>query len=288
MTTFVQKISKYFLVFYCQFSTIFYLFIMTKTLHRTSIVLYFIIILASIVLLGYYGQSYYQLPISERPFHPNYELFKPSGLLGHGLGIIGTLIILIGLFGYMARKRMKIFARVGVLKYWLEFHIFLCTLGTVFVLFHTTFKFGGIISVGFWSLTIVWVSGVIGRFLYLQIPHTIEGRELTLNELKQRRDTLNEELQNKYNINFAEIKTSRFSQIKLKLLSNHILKEEFSKIKGLIRKEKILTTRINNLDRVKRLFNYWHVAHLPFALIMLIIILIHVGVVLYFGYKWIF
>jgi len=261
---------------------------MTKSFHRITIILYFTIILASIFLLAYFGRSYYQLPISERPFHPNYELFKPSGLLGHGLGIIGTLIILIGLFGYMARKRMKIFARVGVLKYWLEFHIFLCTLGTVFVLFHTTFKFGGIISVGFWSLTIVWVSGVIGRFLYLQIPHTIEGRELTLNELKQRRDTLNEELKNKYNINFAEIKTSRFSQIKLKLISNHILKEDFSKIKKLIRKEKILTTRINNLDRVKRLFNYWHVAHLPFALIMLIIMLIHVGVVLYFGYKWIF
>jgi len=128
---------------------------MTKSFHRITIILYFTIILASIFLLAYFGRSYYQLPISERPFHPNYELFKPSGLLGHGLGIIGTLIILIGLFGYMARKRMKIFARVGVLKYWLEFHIFLCTLGTVFVLFHTTFKFGGIISVGFWSLTIV-------------------------------------------------------------------------------------------------------------------------------------
>lgn len=261
---------------------------MTKSLHRISIILYFLVILASIFLLAYYGNSYYQLPISERPFHPNYELFKPSGSFSHGLGIIGTTIILVGLFGYMARKRMKIFARVGVLKYWLEFHIFLCTLGTVFVLFHTTFKFGGLISVGFWSLTIVWISGVVGRFLYLQIPHSIEGRELTLNELQIKRDNLNEELQIKYNINFSAIKSSRFSQIKLKLISDHILKEEFSKIKRLIRKEKILISRINNLDKVKRLFNYWHVAHLPFAIIMLIIMMIHVGVALFFGYKWIF
>jgi hypothetical protein len=33
---------------------------------------------------------------------------------------------------------------------------------------------------------------------------------------------------------------------------------------------------------------YWHVAHLPFALIMLVIMLIHVAVALIFGYNWIF
>ena len=30
----------------------------------------------------------------------------------------------------------------------------------------------------------VVASGVIGRFVYIQIPRTIEGRELTLNEVK--------------------------------------------------------------------------------------------------------
>jgi hypothetical protein len=38
---------------------------------------------------------------------------------------------------------------------------------------------------------------------------------------------------------------------------------------------------------MKRIFRYWHVIHLPFALIMLIIMAIHVGVVIYFGYLWI-
>ena len=138
---------------------------MTKFLHRLSIVSYSAIVLFTFAALTYFGNSYYKLPVSERPFHEYYEVLKPSGFIGHGLGIVGTLLIIIGLFGYMARKRMKIFARFGVLKYWLELHIFLCTLGTVMVLFHTTFKFGGIISVGFWSLVIVWVSGVILRFL---------------------------------------------------------------------------------------------------------------------------
>lgn len=261
---------------------------MTRFLHRLSIFIYSAIIIVAFAGLAYFGNSYYKLPVEERPFHEYYEILKPSGLIGHGLGILGTLLIVVGLFGYMARKRMKIFSRVGVLKYWLELHIFLCSLGTIFVLFHTTFKFGGIISVGFWSLTIVWVSGVIGRVLYISIPRTIEGRELTLNEIHDIKSSLDNELESKYGIHFSEIKTSRFSQIRLKLISNHISKKDFKKVYQLVRKERQLLRRIKRLEQIRNLFKYWHFAHLPFALIMLIIMTIHVVVALFFGYKWIF
>jgi type IV secretory pathway VirB2 component (pilin) len=36
------------------------------------------------------------------------------------------------------------------------------------------------------------------------------------------------------------------------------------------------------------MFKYWHIAHLPFALIMLVIMVIHVGITLAFGATWIF
>jgi hypothetical protein len=260
---------------------------MTRFVHRLSLSFYSLVVLLAIVVLTYVGFSYYRLPISERFFHPYYAMLKPSGIVGHGLGIIGTLLIVIGLFGYMARKRMKIFSRVGVLKYWLELHIFLCTLGTVLVLFHTTFKFGGLISIGFWSLAIVFASGVVGRFLYLQIPHTIEGRELSLVEIQDLKAKLDADLFNKYEINFSDIKTSRFSEIKLKLISKKISKKDFHRIRILIRSEKKLVKRIERLDTMRSLFKNWHFVHLPFALIMLIIMIIHVAVALFFGYKWI-
>ena len=38
------------------------------------------------------------------------------------------------------------------------------------VLFHTAFKFGGIVAVSFWSMVAVFLSGIIGRFIYIQIP----------------------------------------------------------------------------------------------------------------------
>lgn len=261
---------------------------MTQFFHRLSIWFYILVTLFALISLIYFGYTYYKLPIEERFFHQDYALLKPSGLIGHGLGIIGTIFIVFGLFSYMARKRMKIFSRMGVLKYWLEFHIFLCTLGTIMVIFHTTFKFGGLISVGFWSLAVVWISGLVGRFIYIQIPHTIEGRELSLMELQEFKTKLDQELSNKYQIDFSEIKASKSSQIRLKLISKNISRKDFRKVNRLIRTEKKIEKRIERLGQMKGLFKYWHFAHLPFALIMLIVMIIHVGVQLFFGYKWIF
>ena len=261
---------------------------MTHLIHKLSITIYSLLIIISIIVLTYIGFSYYNKPIEERFFDPNYALLKPSGLIGHGLGIIGSIMIVVGLFSYMIRKRFKVFARFGVLKYWLEFHIFLSTLGSVFVVYHTTFKFGGIVSVGFWSMAIVWSSGVIGRYIYIQIPHSIEGRELTLREVQDYKTDLDLELMNKYHVDISEVKTSNYSNRKLRLISKNIKSEDFKKIKQLIRSQKKLVRRIDRLDKMQSLFKYWHVAHLPFALIMLIIMVIHIAVVLTFGYKWIF
>lgn len=262
---------------------------MTKYIHNLSLIIYYLIIIVVFGLLTNYGYSFYNLPIEDRYYTSTGEvnqlfiLLEPGGYIGHNLGIYGTVLIVIGLFTYMARKRYKIFWRFGALKYWLEFHIFLCTLGSIMVLFHTSFKFGGIISIGFWSLVIVWVSGVIGRFIYLQIPRTIEGRELSLQEIKDMKDELDLELKNKYNIDFSEIKTSKISAIRLKLIAKNITKHDFIKVKQLIKNEKRITKRIERLSLMQNLFKYWHVAHLPFALIMLIIMVIHVVVVLYFA-----
>ncbi len=261
---------------------------MTKFAHKLSISIYLILILISIGQLSYFGFSYYNLRIEERYFSPLDIILKPSGFIGHGLGIFGTLLIVVGLFGYMARKRLQIFSRIGALKYWLELHIFMTTLGTVFVLFHTSFKFGGLISVGFWCLAIIWISGVIGRFIYIQIPHTIQGRELSLHEIKDLKREYDLELADKYKIDILDFETKNNKELSLFLAKLNLTGLNFRKVKKLIRKQIVLERRIRNLNEMKRLFKYWHVFHLPFAVVMLIIMLIHVGVEIYFGYIWIF
>ena len=128
------------------------------------------------------------------------NLLKPSGILGHGFGIVGSLLIVIGVGCYMARKRYRFLSRLGVLKHWLEFHIFLCTLGPILVLFHTAYKFGGLVAISFWSMVAVFLSGIVGRFIYLQIPRTIEGQELSLNEIREMKTDIAGILRNSYNL----------------------------------------------------------------------------------------
>lgn len=263
---------------------------MSTFFHRLLLTLYTLIVIFTAFWLGYIGYSYYLLPVegAARFDHSMYELLRPAGFIGHGLGIVGTFLIVVGLFSYMARKRIQFFSRWGILKYWLEVHIFLCSLGFVMVTFHTSFKFGGLISIGYWSLAIVFISGIIGRFIYLQIPHSIEGRELSLREITELKVKLDNELQEKYNINVSKLKTGNLSEIKPALISKKIQKKEYNKVRHLIRNEKWLVRRIARLDKMKELFKHWHVIHLPFALIMLIIMIIHVGVALFFGYTWLF
>jgi hypothetical protein len=258
-----------------------------------------IIILVTVYCI-YTGYSYYETPLEERFYHPRHTWFKPSGAYGHGLGIIGTLMILVGVSIYIARKRYNILAKQIRLKYLLEFHIFLCTLGPILVLFHTAFKFGGIVSIAFWSMVAVVLSGVIGRFIYNQIPRTIEGRELTLSEVKNMKTDLAEALDEQFQldqnvrqhiINIANSEKSsskNLKQLKKLLSSQSFPKDDKNYILKLVKDDISLSGKIARLQKMQKLFKYWHVAHMPFALIMLVIVIIHVAITLAFGYKWIF
>lgn len=261
---------------------------MTRTVHRVYLFIYTLIVLTALMALGYKGFSYYSLPLEERYFHPDYAMLKPSGVLGHGLGIIGSLLIVVGVFSYMGRKRFAVFSRIGLLKYWLEFHIFLCALGPVLILYHTSFKFGGIVSVSFWSLVAVVASGVAGRFIYLQIPHSIEGRELSLQEVEEIKNELSHAFEQKYKIDISGLEIGKSAEIEAAILSQNLSNKDYRKVKELIKSQKKLIRRIERLDKMQNIFKYWHVAHLPFALIMLIVMIIHIIVVLTLGYKWIF
>ena len=289
---------------------------MSPLVHRLYIGTLTSIVVLTTLLLFYKGIPYYTTPLEERFYHPDHDLFKPSGVFGHGLGIVGTLLIVIGVFGYIAKKKYKALHRFGRLKYWLEFHIFLCSLGPVMILFHTAFKFGGIVSISFWSMVLVVASGVVGRFIYIQIPRTIEGRELSLTEVKSMKGNLDEILKNSYQLDasseqsilaaatvstpksgggffsnliqkfFEDKKT--IQRVKNVLRQNNFSGPDIKHVVQLVNNEISLNNRIDRLLLMQKLFRYWHIVHLPFALIMLIIMIIHVVVTVTFGFRWIF
>lgn len=306
----------------CNFSLIFqsvypnFFTAMSKSLHTLYISFMALVVVMVIVLLVYNGSSYYNTSIEERFYHDDNISLKPSGAVGHGLGIVGSLFMFIGVSSYMLRKRLRSLSRLGLLKHWLEFHIFLCTLGPILVLFHTAFKFGGLVAISFWSMVAVFASGVIGRFIYIQIPRSIEGRELSLSEVRGMKSDVGSILKNDFNIDeesyrIIEESTKKktefvnqnflirffkkyaednrnLRQIKSVLKRNKLSRTESKEILKLVKNEISLNRRIDRLTTMQNLFKYWHVAHLPFALIMLVIMIIHVIVTITFGYKWIF
>jgi hypothetical protein len=291
---------------------------MTKTVHIAYLALLFGAGLAITVGVSVFGAGYYFTPLEERPFHPQYELLKPTGLVGEGYGIIGSFMVITGVAIYSSRKRLRIFSGLGKAKHFLEFHIFLCLTGPILILFHTTFKFGGLVAVSFWSMLAVVLSGLVGRYLFVQIPRGIQGNELTMAELAADNEKLAVALRTQYGFDTGFIQridaialppeksrrmkagdVLRFFVVndltrrsKLRSLYGELQAKRFPpaairKLRHIANKRVVLTRRIAFLEQFHRLFHYWHVIHLPFSIIMFVILLMHVGVAIAFGYRWI-
>jgi len=291
---------------------------MNKTLHKIYVGLFLVVGISATILLGINGYQYYSTPLEERFFSPDHIMLKPSGAWGHGFGIIGTLMMIVGVGVYMIRKRYRKFFNIGYLKHWLEFHIFLCSVGPVLVLYHTAFKFGGIVSISFWSMVLVVLSGVVGRFIYLQIPRTIQGQELSIAELNTMKESLSMRIRKVLSEDSSTLykletiaSTNRYKSLRLISAIGLFIKDYFSiihlirvfrkkmiflglnkaEIKELIdaaKSEIVIARRIAFLRTSQKLFHMWHLFHLPFAISMFVIMVIHVAVTIVFGYKWIF
>ena len=87
--------------------------------HRIYILALIAIVALVLVYILQKGISYYRVPVEERFFHPDYAALKPSGSWGHGLGIFGSLLMLVGVLIYVLRKRVRSLSRLGLLKHWL-------------------------------------------------------------------------------------------------------------------------------------------------------------------------
>lgn len=105
------------------------------------------------------------------------EIPAAGDLFGHGLGILGFVLMLMTETLYSLRKRSRR-ARWGRMSTWLQFHIFTGLVGPYMVLLHTSWKFNGLAGVTTLFTVIIVISGFIGRYIYTRIPRTTEGLEI--------------------------------------------------------------------------------------------------------------
>jgi hypothetical protein len=257
------------------------------------------------------GAEYYLTPFAQRPFSDLYDRFRPAGSIGLRYGIIGTVMITVGVVLYTSRKRLGALARMGKLKYWLEFHIFLCTVGPFLITLHTSFTVGGLVSIAYWSMVVVAVSGIFGRYVYVRIPKNIQGQFAGLAAIQQERASLLQSLGTALGPRAAQVEqlvagartpprtlagaiaaavrhdfTRRraIKRVRKLLGSGPLSSQQRSRVLGIVRRQLDVEHQIAVTLPFQKLFRYWHLLHLPLAIVMFIIVAVHVTVATMFGY----
>ena len=253
------------------------------------------------------GWEYYFAPAATRGYAKAHKMLRPAGRLGEAFGIAGLLLMSMTLV-YAVRKKFRSLSAIGTTKAWLEIHIFCGLVGPVLVTLHTAMKFNGVVSIAYWSMVLVVLSGFVGRYLYVRIPKTLRGTELSLEELDARAIELKgqlaaeglptpllrrietlEEGSRAGGFLLGDLKLKRsLARLHRELAAAGIAPSRLVATDRVVRERATLLRRIATLDRSKRLFHLWHVFHKPFVYVMLAIAVVHVAVALYFGYagRW--
>ena len=271
----------------------------------------FCVAVGGLVLFVLGGWEYYRAPLATRGYLPEHHLLRPSGPVGLTLGVAGVISMLMTL-PYAVRKRWKRMARLGAVKHWLEVHIFFGIVGPVLITLHTSFRFNGLISVGYWLMMTVWASGFVGRYLYVRIPKTIRGVELSYAQVGEHVTQLQQQLQSAslpapvrreleafdravtptadrapgaLDLFFGELRV----RARLALLRRHLRAEgvdiaALARLVHLAAERATLARRMAHLKRTRHLFELWHVFHRPLVFGLFAIVVVHVSVALYLGY----
>jgi hypothetical protein len=237
---------------------------------------------------------------------------RQSGSLGHFFGILGTLFMILLLL-YSIRKRFRFARKWGNLGTWLRVHIFLGITGPVLVFFHTVFKVSGIVSLSFWSMVLVVVSGIVGKYIYELIPHSLSGMELNRIELEAEEIGLTFEMrklipaaspfwQHLSNLDDRGQNFSVFSSLflfverfKTRHRFSRLLKEFKSidkqtrkKLLDLVVQRRMIIRKSQLLKQTLRVMHYWHLLHKPFVISMFLVLIVHVYIAVRMGYVWMF
>ncbi len=265
------------------------------------------LLLAMLVLADFGGWSYYTTPLRVRGYSPEHRALRPTGYIGHPLGVGGFALLAMPV-AYAVRKNWKRLRHLGSMPAWLNAHIFCGIVGPIAVTLHSSFKFNGIVSVAYWAMVAVMLSGFVGRYWYVRIPQTIRGTEMTLDDIQARIDTLKRELetttlapellQRVHEVEQEALSTSDGRRMRLwemrsklhhlrhALRSGGVDRELVTEVSEAIAEQAWLVRRIGHLNQTKKLFGMWYIFHRPLVYVMFAVAFLHVGVALYFGYRF--
>jgi hypothetical protein len=236
-----------------------------------------------------------------------------SSFFGHSLGVLGFLLMLATETLYSLRKRTRGRA-YGRLSTWLQWHIVMGIVGSYMVLLHTAWQFQGLAGVVTLLTVVVVLSGFVGRYVYTAIPRTLDGAELTLERLEERRRAVGEALAalacSSPDVAGAIgdaaailraaspaasgplgtiirrpflVRRDRAALRRAMAPLRSLAPETAAQAATLLDEQATLQRQLVALGTARRLLALWHTVHIPLGVALFVLSFVHIGAALYYA-----
>jgi hypothetical protein len=230
---------------------------------------------------------------------------KPSSLLGHGLGIVGFVLMLATETLYSLRKRSQRFP-FGRTNTWLKIHIVTGIVGPYLVLLHTGWHFHGLAGILTLLTVLVVVSGFVGRYIYTAVPRTLDGVEVEAYNLEEQIARADRRLQALGLDAQATAALAAATEVpargwllvlgrpwlrwrqrrRWRRVLRHLNtagRAPAAPLEKLLAERQRLQMQMQSLAVTRRLLSLWHVVHIPLGGVLFTLAFIHVGAALYYA-----
>jgi len=293
--------------------------------HRLRVLLSWLVALAIILVIAGYGLNYYTLSSVERPLSPKHDLLKPSGAIGIKLGMFGVLLFfLIYLYplrkkwGWLARQGNSRhwldfhvvlgatapiiiafhasfkFGNIAGMAFW----SMLCVTISGFVGRYLYAQVPRNLNAAELSMKEMqdteeslrqelaaqkMAFGSRMEALYdLPTPDDVEHMTMIIALLYM----ILIDLRRPFQVSLLRLQAAGFGAWLLSLFGLRRTKDlKLERGIAVARRQAGLSKRILFLQRTQQVFNLWHVVHRPFSYAFAILAIVHIGLVLYMGYR---
>jgi len=256
-----------------------------------------------------WSASYYLMTTYD-DMEPAIAMLNVSYLAGTKLaltcGYVGTALMVLSM-AYLLQRRFGWFKRTASNQFWLDVHLMTGTVGPLFIALHSAMRLTTWVSIPFWSMVAVVISGVIGRYLYTLVPAISSKHDLAL--LDNRRQITELAKQHPaagdlaYQIMDDELaRSERAWDVGLIVLLFWIayddLRRRFVRFgyrrrlrrvapRPIARKIAARIDRVVHYERRKELaprgkalLRSWKKVHIPFSVVLLVTMLVHIAIAL--------
>lgn len=196
-----------------------------------------------------------------------------SSLVGHGIGVLGVILMLMTETLYSIRKQLTD-ARWGSMAGWLRFHMVTGLVGPYMVLLHTSMRFRGLAGVAMLLTIVVVISGLVGRYIYTAVPRAIYDDEPEASALDRQMAR-------------AEVSpmgsTGQEMASSVALAPSPLGTDQAEKMQSPVARRRSLDRRLHRLAAQRGALAAWHSIHVPLTWALFVTALVHIVAALYYA-----